>query len=1008
MTHDNNRRKHPQLKTEKPGTIYTNVDGVKMVVGVDMEEDYPYCEGDEFMPYLGEDDNFKDHTIKLAKGESVCVQLIDPDPERRTIARHYWYGGTSVVCPEHTSKNLLTPKARKPECPLCKQGILNRVAEWFLPVIVLARQKPGRDMVEEEPHLPHIIRVKVNEKVGKKLIGILSASGPQPTLIYGRDDDTFGTYYVAKAKVQEPPIKQKPVMPLLNLPLMETDADLVKFAATVKASQGIEPQPGRVSKYRQMFPGCPLIALVWGRKKPVRSGYTDPEKVKPWMLDEQYLKRMDESCGIMVRLEKPFAAVDLDRDEDIAEFLNLNPWAEKTHRNKGGRGGKFFAKIKGDYPADVLDFFDGNDHVGEFRGAGKTAIIDGLHPSGKLYTTENEGQFAEIEYADIKWPKGWKLRTLSRQHHEFGSGGDDIEGGLLDPDKLKNVHPHPRKDGAIECQCPACAEEGRDNSGNHLIVFEDGRFGCVVNPEDSEHRSRIFALAKRDDLDERRKPLTPNEAFAQLFPEQVKAQGDAFDFIYKERKWTNKEGEEKKAAVWTPTTLNECFFACLLTSDANPENPAVFDYDENRWVRYDPERGCYSPLKEQSLHTTLEQWLLGVARKCKHFLIDTRPLEFHFRSEKTLAPVVAKASGRATVTSDFWERPELLLPVANGVLDIAERRLMPHAEKHHFRGCLDINYVPGAASPYWLKFLGRAAPVDDVELFQRWFGLLLLGRNIAQKFLLLTGTPQSGKGVVARVANELVGPENMGTLRTDQLNTRFEIGRLRHKLLIYGADVPANFLSTPGAAVLKAITGEDPISPEYKNSNATPAAAPVHGSVLVTSNSRLRMRFEGDQEAWRRRMVLVQFTGKAVTEEDQITGLAEELMRREGSGILNWGLEGARKVLEADGKLLLNERQQKVRDQLIMESESYVQFAKEAIEKSNLSLTREEAYAAYVRYCHDREWTPESPRKFGGQFKQAVADQYGVTESHDLRGGTKGGWRGIALKSELRAFSEEH
>jgi len=66
-------------------------------------------------------------------------------------------------------------------------------------------------------------------------------------------------------------------------------------------------------------------------------------------------------------------------------------------------------------------------------------------------------------------------------------------------EKLENVT-HALKDGdeVIIARCPACAEEDRDNLGNHLIVFPDGRFGCVVNPgeddDSSEHRKRIFAL----------------------------------------------------------------------------------------------------------------------------------------------------------------------------------------------------------------------------------------------------------------------------------------------------------------------------------------------------------------------------------------------------------------------------------------------------------------------------------------------------------------------------------
>jgi hypothetical protein len=38
------------------------------------------------------------------------------------------------------------------------------------------------------------------------------------------------------------------------------------------------------------------------------------------------------------------------------------------------------------------------------------------------------------------------------------------------------------------------AELGRDRRGEHLVVFEDGKFGCVAFPGDSEHRKQIWKL----------------------------------------------------------------------------------------------------------------------------------------------------------------------------------------------------------------------------------------------------------------------------------------------------------------------------------------------------------------------------------------------------------------------------------------------------------------------------------------------------------------------------------
>ena len=69
----------------------------------------------------------------------------------------------------------------------------------------------------------------------------------------------------------------------------------------------------------------------------------------------------------------------------------------------------------------------------------------------------------------------------------------------LDLDRLEKVSHLP---GKITARCPACAEEDRDRSGNHLVQFDDGRFTCVI---DEGHRPRIWELVGI------RRPLDPME-----------------------------------------------------------------------------------------------------------------------------------------------------------------------------------------------------------------------------------------------------------------------------------------------------------------------------------------------------------------------------------------------------------------------------------------------------------------------------------------------------------------
>jgi hypothetical protein len=80
----------------------------------------------------------------------------------------------------------------------------------------------------------------------------------------------------------------------------------------------------------------------------------------------------------------------------------------------------------------------------------------------------------------------------------------------VDISKLKNVV---RKDGKIEAQCPACASVGHDATGNHLVVYPDGRFGCVANPSDAAHNKQILGLvgvSEGEDQSQRKVTVRPS------------------------------------------------------------------------------------------------------------------------------------------------------------------------------------------------------------------------------------------------------------------------------------------------------------------------------------------------------------------------------------------------------------------------------------------------------------------------------------------------------------------
>ena len=99
----------------------------------------------------------------------------------------------------------------------------------------------------------------------------------------------------------------------------------------------------------------------------------------------------------------------------------------------------------------------------------------------------------------------------------------------------------------------------------------------------------------------------------------------------------------------------------------------------------------------------------------------------------------------------------------------------------------------------------------------------------------------------------IIGPQNARELRTKYLDDRFEIGRCVGKTLLVGSDARANFLSEEGADKLKSLVGGDLLEAERKTSNAEFTIEGVFNTI-ITSNSRLGVRLQGDESAWQRRL----------------------------------------------------------------------------------------------------------------------------------------------------------
>jgi hypothetical protein len=139
--------------------------------------------------------------------------------------------------------------------------------------------------------------------------------------------------------------------------------------------------------------------------------------------------------------------------------------------------------------------------------------------------------------------------------------------------------------------------------------------------------------------------------------------------------------------------------------------------------------------------------------------------------------------------------------------------------------------------------------------------------------------------------------------------------------------------------------------------------------------------------------------------ENVIADLSEQILTNESSGVLNWKLDGLEKV-RADGwQLRLTPAQQKRVDDLLLESEGYTIFARDALYRTEgKQLTVEDCYVAYVRFCTERGWTVLPRNKFSRLIGDVVARIYGLPVRHDIVTGLyqqKRGWKGLEVEPVL-------
>ena len=334
-----------------------------------------------------------------------------------------------------------------------------------------------------------------------------------------------------------------------------------------------------------------------------------------------------------------------------------------------------------------------------------------------------------------------------------------------------------------------------------------------------------------------------------------------------------------------------------------------------------------------------------------------------------------------------------ILNLKNGLLNIKTFEFTPHTPTFLSTLQIPVTYDPNAKSELWERVLHEDLYEEDIQVLQEAFGYSLFPDNRAQKMFVFLGHGANGKSLILHVLEQLVGKQNVANLSPQSLVTNeFALSELRDKLVNIYSDLPSVSLLSTGK--LKALISGDSLTADEKYKKAFQL---VNRAKFYFSANQLP-KVNDDTIAFYRRLVIINFP-RTFNEANADPHLFEELTQPEElSGILNWAIEGLKRLMQNNFKFSYSKNVDEIKELYTRASDPIKAFLEdETIEDPNGWISKQELYRAYVEYVGAHKL--QSPVTQNTFFKSLPKFVRVTTEHKNLKGERIWVYVGIRMKN---------
>lgn len=370
---------------------------------------------------------------------------------------------------------------------------------------------------------------------------------------------------------------------------------------------------------------------------------------------------------------------------------------------------------------------------------------------------------------------------------------------------------------------------------------------------------------------------------------------------------------------------------------------------------------------------------------------------------KSVLDIASRLPGIA-LTGDEWECNPMLLPVANGVIDLTTGAIRDGKPADYIRTFCPVPWLGlTTSSPLWEKSLSEIFNDDKdlVSFVSRLFGYSITGETKEQKLPIFWGGGSNGKSIIMDTIMSVLGNDICFKTQADSLmevrqgegnNAKPFIAALRNKRIVFASETKEKQKLNTG--MIKELTGDGQITARKLHEN--PITFKQTHKIILMTNHLPNIPDSSDYAIWRRILRVpfsVSFKEFPILPDERPLDInLLNKLKAEYPGILAWLVRGC-----------LEWQKQGLNPPAIVtdSTENYRQsedttneFITDCIRViPNAQIGASELFDNYVSWCESNGDVPATKKAFGSK----VTSKFGAAALGRVNGKVSKIYKGIAL-----------